>query len=511
MPSGIAGQLLTQVNHLQTLLKATTQGKVQNATIVTYGVDGKTEATQTQADYTGMNFDEQGNSQGGVLQYSTQAQGKALSQSTAHLGNDGKPVALASTIYDRHTGDQHAVVNVDFGGLQWNPINNIQAGDIKVTSTKPQTQQIVTAGSIAYANEQLTNIDLTHYAPDGSGNIHGYTKIGYDQTQFLGNEIIGGHVLITNQRSDQSLSSQSKLTYSATGLPLTMETQGFGLNGTELGNTTVLDYSALEFDPLGHIFAGTLPLKTQNQQGVLLTQTLVTFANGVPQNAKTQNFSQQGKLLNQIETDYTNAQFNHNNHVINSTITVKTLRLDGSLASIAKVQYGGDGKPIKHQITNYHTDGQKQVSQTEVDYSEAGLDHNRQVIQGKVTSTTTFMDDPKKVVTVRHYQGTRQALIKETLVQSDATDSPSSVKTIKRPDGTLAEVITQIDAQSANITQYAIDGKTIIKSYQVDYSKVQLNETGTIIGGNVTMNVMDGNQRLLATSNLNYVPPVEAH
>lgn len=502
MADEITGHLLEQISHLHTLLGMQFQGVPKTASTITYGPDGETEAKQINANYQGVTFDDKGTIVGGSLQYSAQAQGTKLSDSTATFTN-GKPASVTSIIFDRRGSDAYRAVNADLSDLVWTNTNRIKGGEVKITAAKQNSNTIVVGGAISYTNEQLAQINLTHYAQDASGDVHGYTAMNYANTEFLGDEIVGGYLLMTTQRQDRTLSSQSKLSYASNGLPITMETSGYAANGTDLNSTTLTDYTSVVFDARRNILSGTLHITTKNIQGIVREKTAVIFAHGVPQTTETQNFSNKSVLLFVIKTDYTGGKFNNSNHVVSSTINVKTFRPDKSLISSAQVQYDDDGNLAQHLITNYGVNGQE-VSHTQVHYAEATFDHNRKVIKGQVKTETKTADGTQKVLTVRHYNGARQYTLKETTVQDASTEAvQKTTKTIKRPDGTLAEVITQLTPQTASITQYATDGKTVIKSFQIDYSHATL-ENNSIVGGNVAISASDPRQRLLSKSQLNY-------
>lgn len=499
----LTGQLIEHISHLHAVMSTPVAGKLQAATMNLYGPDGKTEAKQVSANYQNVNFDANGNITGGTLQYSAQAQQTKLSENAASLGANGKPVTIASTIFDQHSGAPYRSVQTDLSGLTWTAAARIQTGSIKVTSSNPADQTLLTSGTMAFNNEQLQQIALTHHAPDNAGVVQGHTTIDYSNVQFSGDEIIGGHQVLTTQRPDQTVSAQSQLFYSASGLPTTMRTSGYADNGTDPNSNTLTDYSAITFDARRQIFSGQLSSATSDPQGIIRAKTTVNYANGVPQLAETQNFSAKGSLVQVVKTNYAGSTFNNAKHVVNSAITVNTLRPNGSLISSARVMYDQNGHPLRHLITNYRANGAV-VSQTEVSYAAASFDHHRKVVNGKVTATTTAADGATQTLTVRHYNGSRNYAIRETLVQHPTTKALlSSSKIIKRADGTVAEVITQTSPQAATITQYATDGTTVIKCIEVDYSNATV-AGGNIVSGSVGITARDQQQKLLATSSLAY-------
>jgi hypothetical protein len=499
----LTGQLIEHISHLHAVMSTPVSGKLQAATMSLYGPDGTTEAKQISANYQNVNFDTNGNITGGTLQYSAQAQQIKLSENTASLGANGRPAAIASTIFDQHSGAPYRSVQTDLSGLTWTAAARIQTGSIKVTSSNPADQTLLTSGTMAFNNEQLQQIALTHHAPDSTGVVQGSTTIDYSNVQFSGDETIGGHQVMTTQRPDQTVSSQSQLFYSNNGLPTTMHTSGYADNGTGLNSNTLTNYSAVTFDARRQIFSGQLTSTTSDPQNIVRAKTTVSYANGVPQSAETQNFSAKGILVQMVRTDYTGSTFNNAKHVVNSAITVNRLRPNGTLISSARVMYDKNGCPLQHLITNYRANGEA-VSQTEVSYAAARFDHHRKVVNGQVTATTTTADGATQTSTVRHYNSSRNYTIRETLVQHPTTKALlSSSKIIKRVDGTVAEVIIQTSPQAATITQYGTDGTTVIKCIEVDYSNATV-AGGNILSGNVGITARDHQQKLLATSNLAY-------
>lgn len=499
----LTGQLIDHISHMHMMMSATASGKLQTAAISLYGPDGTTEAKQINADYQNTSFDANGNITGGTLHYSSQTQQTKLSQNTATFGANGKPATIASTIFDHQSGAPYRSIQTDLSGLTWSEAARIKTGAIKVTSTNPQNQSLLVSGEVAYDNEQLQQIALTHHAPDNTGTIQGQTTIDYTNVQFSGDEIVGGHQLMTTHRPDQTQSSQSKLFYSANGLPTTMHTSGYATNGPDLTSNTLTDYSAITFDACRQILSGQLTSTTSNPQNIVRSKTTITYANGVPQDAETQRFSDKGSLCQVVRTEYSGCTFNNAKHVVNSATTVKTFRPNGTMLSSARMLYDKNGHLLKQSITNYRANGAS-LGQTEMSYAEAIFDLNRKVVGGKVTATMIPADSTTKTTIVRHYNGTRNYAMRETLVYNLKSQTlQSSNKVIKRADGTIAEVMTQTSSQTATITQYAIDGKTVIKSIEVDYSSATV-AGGSIVSGNVGIKARNNQQKLLSASSLVY-------
>ena len=77
-------------------------------------------------------------------------------------------------------------------------------------------------------------------------------------------------------------------------------------------------------------------------------------------------------------------------------------------------------------------------------------------------------------------------------------------KIIKRPDGTVAEIITKISPSISKVVHFAPDGKTPVKSSEIDYSKAMVVSDWKIIGGQVTVSTKNGHERLRSESQLDY-------
>ena len=264
-----------------------------------------------------------------------------------------------------------------------------KASEPTLGAAVPPQNPVLLYGEITLNNQSLGKISLTHYATNGSGDIHGYTTIDHKNVSFLGDEIVGGYHHITTLRPDQSVISQSKLHYSESGLPTSMETGVFYAHEAEPHTHMVTDYSGVNFDARKKISHGQLRVTIKNYQGKLLGKTAMTFAENNPQTAETHFFTEQGEIRSKLQNDYAHAQFNNHNHVVNSSTHVKGIRHDGTIYLITQTDYDGDGNPSQKVIKYYASDGKQQVSQTVMDYSKAIFNYKRKVMGGHVKVETT--------------------------------------------------------------------------------------------------------------------------
>ncbi|MDH4078977.1 MAG: hypothetical protein OEU68_04095 [Nitrospira sp.] len=488
-----------------TFLNAASPGP-GSAVVITFGPDGKAEAKHVAANFSRMQFAQSGAVVGGQLNFTSQKaeDQTALSASSAQFNASGKPSTLQSAINDRRTGVPYRKLAIDLSGLSYSVANRIAAGEIKFSASNAENAAKVSDGAVSFASESLAALNLTHYVSDGSGTVGGYSGINFAKAQFLGDQIVGGHVEISIKSPNNLPTSNSKLHFTSVGLPTSMHTDVYSSNGADLKASTVTDFSAAVFDPRRHIWSGQVAATTSDPQGRVKAHAVVKYTNGAPVSAKNQTFGQAGQLLASIETDFAGAQFNNRNHVVNSSIAVRCFRPDGSLLSSATVTYDASGNPASRTTHMYKADGVTPLSTIVQDYSAAVFDHHRKVVSGQVKTTITPAGCYATTRTVRLYQGSHNYSAK-TVTMLDAAGAPvQTTTTVHRPDGTLAQTVTHTSSTLATVTQYGIDGKTVIKTYTVDYGAASVSN-GRVIGGSLAVQSVCGDQRPLATSRLAYL------
>lgn len=486
------------------MLLASTAGSPGSASIVTYGPDGKTQAKQVSADFSGLQFGRPGQFSGGQITFSSQKPGESTVLSTSSVRfKSGMPLSLQSTINDRRTGAPYRRLEIALSGLNYSVVNRIAGGSLQLETRDATTSAKLADGGVTFQMEALEGLALTHYLSDGSGDVGGYSNVNFANAQFLGDQIVGGHLEIQTSNPQQVATSISKLQFSAQGLPTAMSTDLFGENGTDVKASTVTDFSGAVFDPRRHIWSGQVTATTSDPQGRVKAHAIVNFANGTPVAATNQTFSGSGQLVASVETDFTSAQFDNKNHVVDSSIVVKCFRPSGSLLSSASVNFDALGNPSLRSTQVYQADGATPLCTVVQDYSAAVFDHHRKVFRGWVKTTTTPADGSPVTVKVRHYLGARKCHSTTAIRLADSGAVLETTRGVNRPDGTLAETVTQTGSTLATVTQYGIDGKTVIKTYTIDYSSATVAD-GVVTGGEVAISTQGGNQRALASTTLAY-------
>ncbi|MGH7945895.1 MAG: hypothetical protein ACREF9_12930, partial [Opitutaceae bacterium] len=204
---------------------------------------------------------------------------------------------------------------------------------MKFSTSRAEDGGQVADGAIAFATEQLCRLDVTHYLSDASGAVGGYSGISFANTQFLGDQILGGNMEISTLTPQSVLASKSTLQFSSDGLPVSMNTDAYDTNGTDVKVTILTNYQSAVFDPRKRIWSGQVTATTRDAQQRIRSHAVVTYANGSPASAINQTYDQSGQLAGWVETDFAGARFNNRNHVVNSAITVKSYRAGGSLLS----------------------------------------------------------------------------------------------------------------------------------------------------------------------------------
>jgi hypothetical protein len=484
---------------------ASSSGAPGSASIVTYGPDGKTQAKQVSADFSGLQFASPGQPSGGQVTFSSQKPGEPtlLSTSSAQFGASGKPVSLQSAINDRRTGVPHRRLELDMSGLSYSVVNRIASGSLQLLTRHAATAAKLSDGAVTFQGEVLSALDLTHYLSDGSGDVGGYSSILFANAKLLGDQIVGGQIEIETKNPQRITTSNSKLHFTSQGLPASMSTDVFADNGTDVKASTLTDFSAAVFDPRRHIWSGQITATTSDLQGRVKAHTVVNFANGAPASAINRTFAESGQLFASVETDFTGAQFDNKNHVVNSSISVKRFRPDGSLLSSASVGFDELGNPFLRTTQVYRADGVTPSYTVTQDRSAAVFDHHRKIVRGQVKTTITPADGSPATVKLRQYVRTRKGCSTRVTRLAASGALLENTRSIHRPDGTLAETVTQTSPTLATITQYATDGKTVTKTYTVDYSAATV-AGGAITGGSVAVNAQAGDQRSLASATLAY-------
>lgn len=501
--------VISQLHTLQNVLKIHAANLPTKATISRYGVYGKNLAKIVNADYKNVQTNDQGHISGGTLAYKTNTpEGQSLDQSTANLKSDGTLGNVSTSVFDRNNPQNtFQYIKTDFSNVSWSVDYQLHTGSVKITNSKPD-KTITFNGTLTYDNTKLLQGTFNEYGKDGT--LHGNSEISYEQTQFLGPEIVGGYTLVNYKRPDQSLASTAQIFHSKYGLPTLIHSKSYATNGKDLKASTMTDYSLIKFNARKEIESGNLHLSVQGPAGILRSTTNITFEKESPTTAVSKNYTKQGKLNQTISTNYQGAKFNNDNEVINSSILVEVRNAKGILSSKTYVYYNSDGEPVKREVASYddHT-GNQVISNTHVDYTATVFNHQKKAIQGKITAITRKADKSSKITAIRTFNGNKTYASKEITVQNPQTGQQEKhSKTIKRPDGTLAEIITTTmgaDGKpiSGKLVRYGQDGKTVIQYLDIDYTSAQF-QNQAIVGGVILSSAYDGNNVLATKSKADF-------
>ena len=451
-----------------TLGAAATVSKPKTATTSHYDPTGQEIATTSNTSYAGVTFAADGTISGGSITHESSVPGgNKLSTTTVGFGTNGKPQSAEINVHNNNGVGDFRKIQMDMSGATWNNSLAISTGQVKLTSFDPASGQKLHDGVIQFNNEAVVSGSLTHYSSDGSGSVTGSTQVDYSGAKFLGTSIVGGQYIVQSHTPDNVLKATSVIGVSPLGRVQSIETTNL-VGGATPSTKVTVDLSKVVFNARNEFLSGELGYTSKDNTGAVISQTAVAYNNANPSLSTTSVYKNTA-LQNKIVIDYAASLFNNNHHVVNSSKKVDT--------------YTGDGKLLASNVVSYDAMGNKTGS------APTGT---------QTAPAPTSTPQPSTPVT-SNFNMNIQANAPGTTQQTDKTT---------RPDGTLEQVrVTTLNGNipvAAQITLYATDGTTVIKTYTIDLSGLTYDQNANTVTGSVNMQTHAGGNVLNSESTIQY-------
>lgn len=476
---------VSQVQHVSGVVgavgaagRALTPGVFKQASVTSYGPDGQQKASVGTISFQGVQFAPDGSITGGQIVHSASTpEGKRLSDTTLTLTKGGMPTQAQTQIHNRNDDGVEKVLQTDLSSVQWTPGGKISSGEIRLTTQDPATQAQRSSGSMVYQNEKPASGTVTNYSPSDGKTVESRTELDYSALTFLGHKVTGGKMQVTRKQPDQTVSSRSQVQFAPSGFGSIQQVQTTNVDPQGNTKSTVTaDYSGVTFDARNKISAGDIHISVAAPDQSPLAHSVVTFANSVPSMAQTFSFWN-GVVAGKTVTDFSNAKFDNQNHVIASSLKVDQYDASERLVASTTVSYD----------TNHSVNG-------------------KNITTIPVTAPATPPRAYQDVINSLTKAATAAKPAGAPAVNPPAPSSTETTKQIKRPDGTLeTTVATTVQGGvpvSAVVTHYATDGKTVASTVQVDLSKVATS--GQKPSGSVSIREFTGGTTLSSESSLEY-------
>lgn len=471
---------LQAITHVSTLLNtggtlgdAITISKPKTASTSHYDPAGTEVATVSNTSYEGVTFATDGSIAGGSLSHESSVPGgNKLSTTSVSFGTNGKPGLAEITAHNKNGQGDFKKIQMDMSGAIWNDSFAISAGEVKMTTTDATTGQKKHDGALQFDKEVVASGSFTHYAPDGSGSVSGYSKVDYSSAKFLGANIVGGQYAVDTHAADNALKSTSLISVSPLGQVQSIETTNMS-GGTAaatagVSSKVLVDFSKITFNARNEFQLGELEYTTSDSAGTLLSKTTVTYNNANP-TLSTSTMYKNGQLQSKVVIDYAASQFNNDHQVVNSTKQVQT--------------FSGDGKLLSHSVISYDQQGNK--------VKEAPVSAVQVTAPPKAAPTAVNNTTPVKRLVAVTGDGT-----------TEKTDKKS------RPDNTLEQMcVTTMQGDKpvfSTVTLYAADGTTVTKTYTMDLSGLSYDQNAKTVNGALNMQTHAGGNTLSAASTVQY-------
>jgi hypothetical protein len=456
------------VNHVNSIVSATASptqpgaagGTFKNGTVTTYSPDGSQKAAVGFISFEKTQFASDGSITGGQIFHSSSTpEGQPISSTTIQLGPGGKPTQGEIQINKRQGPGLFNVVSADLSGVKWTDAGKIGSGAVGVATKDPVSGLRTTSGSIAFQNEKLTSGAVTQYSAKDGTTIESSTELDFTGVALLGSKVNGGQMKVTRKRADQSVSSNSQVSFLENGLGRIKQVQTANLatGSNQVASNVTADYSGITYNPRNEIDSGDINIDVAGSDQSPSSHAIVSFANAVPKTAQTWRFKG-GVLANKTVTDYSNAQFDNHNRVVNGSIKVDVFNA-----------------------------AEQRICSTAVSYDQNGAVTNKQTQTFPVTAAATAPKTYQQVAAswAKPAAQPRAAILPRpsvTTATASATASPGAsqaapqIKNITRSNGTLEATVATTSQKgkpvSAVVTHYDSDGKTVVNSYHVDLTKV---------------------------------------
>ncbi len=481
----------------QTVLTA---GTFKTGVVTSYSPDGQEKAMVGNLSLANVAFASDGSITGGSIVHSAATpEGQPISSSTLQLTAGGRPSQVQTQIHNKRDAGLAKTLSADFSGVKWTEAGNIASGQMKVTTNDAATGKRRSAGSLVFQNEKLVSSSITHYSPQDENTVAALTDLDYSGVAFSGMKVMGGQMKVTRKTPDQSVSSTSQVEFAENGLGRVKQIQTANLTpGTSAVKSNVTsDYSGLSYNARNEITSGSLTIAAKAADKSPLTHSVVTFANSVPATAQTWRF-QGGVVAAQVVTDFSKSQFDNDGHVVNSSKQVDLYDGSGRQVSSTIVTHGPTGAVVNKQVQPLPPAAATATPKT---YAEllAALKSTSVKTTNPVSAAAAGATGPAPAATPTGAD--IKTATKDTL-RSDGTLETRVVTTSQKGSGNSAAFNSVV--VSADVTHYDTDGKTVVNTHHVDFTKLVITQGQTKPSGSVAVQEKTGGSILHSESVFNY-------
>ncbi|MBE7171680.1 MAG: hypothetical protein INR73_13900 [Williamsia sp.] len=467
---------LQALTHVSSLLNTTAAvggaaavNKPKTATTSHYDPTGQEVATISNTSYEGVTFAADGTISGGSLSHdSLHPDGTKLSSTSVGFGSNGKPASAEINVQNLDGVGDFKKVQMDMSGVTWNNSFIISTGAVKVLTLDAATGNKIHDGSLQFDKEAVVSGAITHYDPTHPGTVTGYSDVDYGGAKFLGSTIIGGQYAVKTQTPDKQLKSNSVISLSSIGRLQGIETTNLDPKSAAVTSKVKVDLSKLVFNARNEFAAGDMNYTATDTNGVVISETTVSYNNAVPALSTTLVYNNQ-QVQSKIVVDYTASQFNNNLQVVNSIKKVNIFSGAGALLSSTAVAYDQFGNKTQ----------------------------NAPAAKAAAANAQAAKPTPPKAL----------AAFPKLPAPSDLGITAKTDET-RRTDGTLEQARTTY-TQNNNpvavvVKLYGTDGSTVIKTFTLDLSGLSFNAASNTVSGALNMQTHLGETLLSSQSSIQY-------
>lgn len=479
----------------QTALAA---GTFKSGVVTSYSPDGTETASVGNVNLANVKYAADGSIAGGSVSHSAATpEGQPISSSTLQLTAGGRPSQVQTQIHNKRDAGLAKTMTSDFSGVQWTGSGDPSSGQMNVITNDATTGQRRSVGTMVFQNEKLASSSITHYSPQDGTTVVAHTDLDYSGVTFSGLKVMGGQMKVTRKAPDQTVSSTSQVQFAPNGLGRVQQIQTANLTpGTGAVKSNVSsDYSGISFNARNEITAGSLTIAATAPDQSPLTHSVVTFANSVPVTAQTWRF-QGGVVAAQIVTDFSKSQFDNDLQVVNSSKQVDLYDGSGQRISSTTVTHGPTGAVVNKQVQSFPPAAATAPPKTHAQVLAALSAAAKPTSPPAATASKTAV--PAAAATTDPNTKTDT----KTTSRSNGTLETRVVTTMQKGSGNTAAYPWVTVA--ADITHYDTDGKTVVKTHHVDFTKLVIPQGETKPTGSVSVQEKTGGTTLHSDSVFNY-------
>lgn len=447
---------------------------------VNYAWDGITSTEIINCDLTNVSTNLAGEINGGKISIqSATPPGSLIDKGNLLIDENGNPATANFTLFSLDGHSVTGYVNADYTGLNFDSQRAISGGNLKVSTLDDNLIPVVNSEVVFAAGNPATG-HFVHFAVNGIA-IDKYSTVDYSKAIYIEHQLVSGSIKVTETNPENQMLAIIKFSYMQGGVLNLSQTTNYDPQKKQVSSYVTTSFSKVVFGSNHHILSGDLLTSVYRTNGSLRSKTILTYENGNPVHMKTVSYQANGLVRAKSDLSYQHARFNSQKKVINSSVTVQTTDGTNQLLSRSIINYDGFGKTRTIQTSTYDKKGFHVVKRSEVDYSYAVFSSNNRVNSGTVICVTKNSHGRlmSNSLTTHNLSGETQ---EETYLYPDDNQHPKKyTKTIRRSDGTIAEILKlSLDQNghpvSGQINYYDNSGKIILKTTALDFTQLSFQK-----------------------------------